>query len=384
MQKLLSDGRVLAAIFIVGVLVGFRTLMGVASFNQAVTSVLNSIAPLQPVTVAQGQNSQGESSSSGFSSFFDSIFDDGAKDGQFSFNRWFRMTIGAGEFSGGSGPGMFAAEGSQGTNSQRDFGGSSAGQGTGSAPSGDSFEGGSAGGGNNAAGGGGGGGSGNDEEAVLVQQNFGNRGSGGGLAPPVAKATTPDAQPERNENDNQQDSNTNQNPEGQGNAPVETPSTIASKEAVQNFQKDAFIDFNAPSSMKFVEVDMDLDNDIATLYGTDHATKTSVALLARRGTAEPDQVKPFLVANDGSIPNLPLSVVQQMGAPTRGQASPGSGLSDPYVWEIQQGATTYVISLMPRADSQGVYLGFVKGPTATFEAAEGYYDGIFNQIKVRK
>lgn len=384
MQKLLSDGRVLAAILIFAVLAAFRALMGVAGFNEAVTAALNSIAPVSAEELGRDNAlAPHERPSSGFSAFLDSVLDDGQADGRFSANLWFRGLIGAGLVTSGSastGPGsspneVNARNGSQGSE-HGGQGRNSEGFAAGESSTSD--------GGGGSAGGGGGGG-GKDENEELVTQSFSTDGQAprarGGLVAGDSETETSNGDSSADDENTTEDDGSSQT---STEPTTETPSAKASKEAVKNFQRDAFIDFPAPGSMQFVNYDSDLDDDIASIHGVDYDSDIRLSLLARRGTASVDQVKPFLIDNNGSIPNLPLAVVQRMGTPTRGQAPPGSGLQDPYVWEVRQGSTAYIISLMPRTDNQGVYLGVVQGPAGQFSSGEEHYDQLFGQIRTRK
>ena len=161
---------------------------------------------------------------------------------------------------------------------------------------------------------------------------------------------------------------------------VINPRSEASK---KEFLAVSHLNIKLPSDYAYQKID--ISENVTGIKGTDEHHKVKFAILARRGTANPNDVAGFLSDQGNLVPGFEggAAVTNQMGSGHELTPKEDSGLEQVRYWEIKHGDEVTRVVFANRKDGQGSYLFVVDGNSHKIDAQEGRFEDILDKTKAQ-
>lgn len=193
---------------------------------------------------------------------------------------------------------------------------------------------------------------------------------------PPGEEVTPEDKPETNES-----------------SPSESATEVPAEAFDQEFQKEqkriitsyqslTRLEVDLPQNMVFREIDT--DDEVAILYGSEIIGEGEMAIVASKRTAGPEAIADFLNQNKGSFPMLKTSgfkitgEIRTLSAPEEtgiGKITliPGGKKNGKEVWAAH----------LQRKDNGGSYLFIMEDRSSVFSNNEGRFDSMLDSLKTK-
>jgi hypothetical protein len=163
------------------------------------------------------------------------------------------------------------------------------------------------------------------------------------------------------------------------------PKVLVDRKSEENkteFLNLAHLDVNLPKDYAYQK--LDISEDIAGLRGIDEHNKINFVVLAKRGSANPEEVPAFLRDQGDLIPGFgDKGPAPQLSAAKQLPPSEGSGLVQATYWEVIKGDKVTRVVFANRKDGLGSYLFVVDGNAENLDAQEGRFEDILDNVKAK-
>jgi hypothetical protein len=177
--------------------------------------------------------------------------------------------------------------------------------------------------------------------------------------------------------------NTSAPPEVKATAPFkEDPLVTRQKDFLESFKEKIKLKINLPSDLTFQEIQ--LEGEVAAMYGSSPGKDRSMAILAAERTASPETIAEYLRDQKHRIPLLNKHDFQINGELRVMPGPKGSGITRITVIPGGQsnGEVVYAAHL-ERGDAKGSYILLMKASENYFEKYEGDFDTMLESLSVR-
>ncbi len=161
------------------------------------------------------------------------------------------------------------------------------------------------------------------------------------------------------------------------------PVVEASKAAVASFEQNARMSVRLPEDLNFVP--LDLEESMASIYGSNPHTNVAMAVVAAPMDATPSQAAQYVAQNLGTFPNTRGHSIRNWSAPQSLLVSPESGLKRATLLstQMENGEALYLV-LLNRSDGRGTYFFLASGKDGYFSDNEDRFDEALRSFKAHR
>lgn len=154
-----------------------------------------------------------------------------------------------------------------------------------------------------------------------------------------------------------------------------------SEQALETFRKEVFLDIKPPETFDYIN--LDLDNNMAGIYGLDPISNARVTGIAYAKDVPPDQVINLLKSNSDYLPNLANTKIKNVGPEIKlPSPSKNSGLNPGSLWNgTLSNGEEFAAVFLPREDKRGVYFLMLTGSPSYFKSNDGAFDSLYDNVK---
>lgn len=161
------------------------------------------------------------------------------------------------------------------------------------------------------------------------------------------------------------------------------PVVEASKAAVASFEQNARMSVRLPEDLNFVP--LDLEESMASIYGSNPHTNIAMAVVAAPMDATPSQAAQYVAENLGTFPNTRGHSIRNWSAPQNLSVSPQSGLKSATLLstQMENGEALHLV-LLNRSDGKGTYFFLASGKGGYFSDNEDRFDEALRSFKAHR
>ncbi|PIP93359.1 MAG: hypothetical protein COW00_20315 [Bdellovibrio sp. CG12_big_fil_rev_8_21_14_0_65_39_13] len=149
-----------------------------------------------------------------------------------------------------------------------------------------------------------------------------------------------------------------------------------------DFQKTIKANVKLPENLKYTQ--LDLEDGIGGLYGTDASGQNEFAMLGTEKSATLDQIVDYLNNSQGALPQVRNGdfpnrpVIRKITPPS------GRGISSIQVIQGKKSSDRMLYAaIVERSDRKGTYVFVMKAPTSFFDTNEGMLDSMLESLQVK-
>jgi len=148
------------------------------------------------------------------------------------------------------------------------------------------------------------------------------------------------------------------------------------------FQNTIKANINLPENLKYTQ--LDLEEGIGGLYGTDATGQNEFAMLGTEKPATLDQIVDYLNNAQGALPQVrngdfpSQPVVRKVTPPS------GKGISSIQIIQGKKSKDKMIFAaIVERSDRKGTYVFVMKAPNSFFDTNEGMLDSMLDSLQVK-
>lgn len=150
---------------------------------------------------------------------------------------------------------------------------------------------------------------------------------------------------------------------------------------INNFKDTVKLEMDIPASMDYIP--MDMDEEVAGIYGSTQTGDRQFAILATRGNVSTEEAVSYLNESQEAFPMLKNRKLLSEKA-LKIDAPPETGLKELTIIPTEKsGKKGVYAALAPREDGKGTYLFMMEAPAAYFDENEGGLELMLKSIRTR-